>query len=468
LFVFPDQMRGTAMGFLGKEPVLTPRLDRFSAESLVLTQAASNFPVCSPYRAMLMSGKYSPANRVLGNCFTASPRGRHAAYHSLPLPDCELQESDRCWSDVLHDQGYSLGYVGKWHLDMPHEPFIVCANNTGGQAWNEWCPPHRRHGFDYWYSYGTYDEHHRPMYWETDTPREGFRFVDQWSPEHEADRAIDYLRNEGGRFRDPEKPFALVVSNNPPHMPYHTVPDRYRERYAGISTEELCERSDIPPVGSEWGDHYRRNIRDYYAAITGVDEQFGRILDTLDELGLSDDTIVVFTSDHGECLGIHNHPDKGCPYEASMHVPFMIRWPGKISPRHDDLLLSTPDIYPTLIDLMGLKGQIPQDVQGVSHADVFLTGEGERPSSQLYLCLWHDPANPSGGARGVRTERYTYVEGDQAREEARIMLFDREVDPFELHNLAPERPDLIKCLHDEELVPWLMKTNDPFQSRLAD
>jgi arylsulfatase A-like enzyme len=416
---------------------------------------------------MLMSGKYPHANHVLGNCFTLEEEKRKEN-RKVPLKDCELQEADRCWSDILHDQGYSLGYVGKWHLDMPHEPFIECANNVSGQAWNEWCPPHRRHGFDYWYSYGTYDEHHRPMYWETDTPRGEFRFVDQWSPEHEADRAIDYLRNEEGGFRDPGKPFALVVANNPPHMPYHTVPERYRARYDGIPTEELCRRPDIPPVGSEWGDYYRHHIRDYYAAVTGVDEQFGRILDALDELGLRDDTIVVFTSDHGECLGIHNHIDKGCPYEAAMHVPFMIRWPGKISPRRDDLLLSAPDIYPTLIDLMGLKGKIPQDVQGVSHANVFLTGEGPRPGSQLYLCLWHDPANPSGGARGVRTPRYTYVEGDQAREEASVLLFDRETDPFELHNLAPTCPDLVERLRRDELFPWLTKTNDPFKSPFAE
>jgi len=154
VIVFPDQMRGQALGFLGEDPVLTPNLDRFASESLALTQAASTYPVCSPARAMLMSGKYPIANRVTGNCTSESaPYG------------CELREEECCWSNLLQEQGYSLGHIGKWHLDAPREPYIDCANNRGELKWNEWCPPNRRHGFDFWYSYGTYDHHDRPMYW---------------------------------------------------------------------------------------------------------------------------------------------------------------------------------------------------------------------------------------------------------------------------------------------------------------
>ena len=207
LFVFPDQFRGSAMGFLGKEPVLTPRLDRFAGESLVLTSAVSNYPVCSPYRAMLMTGRWPHHNGVLENCTSNSePYG------------CELRASDPCWSDLLHEQGYSLGYIGKWHLDSPRKPYVDCANNKGATAWNEWCPPRRRHGFDHWYAYGTYDAHLRPMYWANDTPREQPLWIDQWGPEHEADQAIAYLRNEHGQRRA-DQPFALVVSMNPPHTP---------------------------------------------------------------------------------------------------------------------------------------------------------------------------------------------------------------------------------------------------------
>jgi arylsulfatase A-like enzyme len=160
LFVFPDQMRGQAMGFLGEEPVRTPNLDRFAAEALVLDYASATYPVCSPYRAMLMTGKYPHANKVVSNCTS-----RTAPY------GVELQAADRCWSDILKEQGYALGYIGKWHLDSPLEPYIDCRNNEGDPKWNEWCPPGRRHGFDFWYAYGTYDDHNRPMYWHGDAAR---------------------------------------------------------------------------------------------------------------------------------------------------------------------------------------------------------------------------------------------------------------------------------------------------------
>ena len=97
-----------------------------------------------------------------------------------------MQKSDRCWSDVLKDRGYSLGYVGKWHLDSPRSPYIECKNNRANTKWNEWCDPEQRHGFDYWYSYGTYDYHMTPMYWSTDSKREAFHFVKQWGLEHES------------------------------------------------------------------------------------------------------------------------------------------------------------------------------------------------------------------------------------------------------------------------------------------
>jgi len=398
---------------------------------------------------MLMTGKYPHANRVISNCTSkTAPYG------------VELQEEDRCWSDILKDHGYSLGYIGKWHLDSPQEPYIDCYNNRGETKWNEWCPPHRRHGFDFWYSYGTYDHHDRPMYWRTDATRDEFHFVDQWGPEHEADLAIDYLRNEGGTYRDPVRPFGLVVSMNPPHMPYDRVPERYVERYADLSDDELCIRPDIPPAEAKWGDYYRANIRNYFAMITGIDEQFGRILAALEDAGLAEETIVVFTSDHGNYLGIHEKISKNNHYEESIRVPFIIRWPGEIHHRRDDLLLSAPDIYPTLMGLMGLGEAIPDAVEGTSYADVFRGDEGTRPTSQLYLST--DPERPAEGRRGLRTCKYTLMIERQAGEE-HVTLHDNGADPYQLENIAPDNPALVTPL-SEELNRWLQKTNDPWIS----
>lgn len=456
VIVFPDQMRGQAMGFLNEDPVVTPYLDRFAAESLVLSQAASNYPVCSPYRAMLMTGKYPHANRVIANCTNKSePFG------------CELQESDTCWSDVLKAKGYSLGYIGKWHLDSPRSPYIDCYNNRGEVKWNDWCPPKRRHGFDYWYSYGTYDRHMKPMYWSNNADRGGFHFVEQWGPEHEADKAVEYIRNAEGELRDPDRPFALVVSMNPPHTPYNQFPKKYLKPYEGKSDEELLVRPNVDKSGTtKMSKHALSNTRNYFANVTGVDDQFGRILKALDETGLEDDTIVLFTADHGNCVGTHNLETKNNPFEESMRIPFIIRWPGRIRPRRDDLLVSVPDIYPTLLDLMGFGDETPSSVEGTSLATQFTVGTGERPSSQLYLKIWYD--NPSFGRRGVRTLTHKLIMKQIPGQPMETELYDLENDPYELKNIAASSKEIVNKLVETELLPWLKKTNDPWIKRLEE
>ena len=450
VFVFPDQMRGQAMGFLNEEPVITPNLDKFAKESLVLPQTVSNYPVCSPFRAMLMTGKYPHATNVLNNCYS----------ETTPY-DCQLKTDERCWSDILKDKGYSLGYIGKWHLDSPYKPYIDCKNNKGKFAWNEWCPPDRRHGFDFWYAYGTYDFHNRPLYWDNDAGRHGFRYVDQWGPEHEADLAIKYIKNEGGKYRDADKPFALVVSMNPPHTPYELVPKRYVDTYKDMTMEQLCKRPNIPAKGTKWGNYYRRHIRNYYGMITGVDEQFGRIVNALQQQGIEEDTIVVFTSDHGNCLGIHNKPTKSNRYEESMRIPFMIRWPGKIKPRQDDLLFSSLDMCPTLLELMGCGDEIREDVDGVSYAGQFSGENGERPKWQWYM--WADVKSPELGRRGIRNEKYTFVVSKFKDKPKKYILHDNRKDPFQLKNIASQRGDLVEKL-SKELDKILRKYNDPWRT----
>ena len=465
LFVFPDQMRAQTLGFLDEEPVLTPNLDRFATEGMFLSNAVSNAPVCSPYRAMLMTGMYPVANGVVTNCTSRSAE--------LGI---QLRSTDRTWSDVLDDQGYSLGYIGKWHLDSPVEPYIDCSNNRGEIKWNEWCSPDRRHGFDFWYAYGTYDQHMNPMYWSTGAPRDSFKYVGQWGPEHEAEMAIRYLKNEEERFRDPKKPFALVVSMNPPHMPYNQLPERYVRLYDGKEAEidHLILEPSVPDSSERWGRYYRQHIKNQLAMVTGVDEQFGRILAALREAGLEDNTIVVFTSDHGDCLGKHGMISKSNPYEESMRVPFLIRWPGKITQATDPLLFSVPDIYPTLLDLLGFAGEIPDQVQGVSFAPVLLGQSSAasfvRPTSQLYFMpdgqLFNTPHNEnvadlSFGERGIRTDRYTLAV-HKYPDSTITLLWDRLADPKQMKNIATEHNALVRKLVEEELNPWLVKTSDPW------
>ena len=451
LLVFPDEMRAHAQGFMREDPVLTPRIDRFAKEAAVMRQAVSNFPLCTPARGMLMTGQYPIRNGMTGNCHDYGA-----------LVGIDLSRYALCWSDVLKAEGYDTGYIGKWHLDAPHAPYVVSPNNpVHGLKWNEWTPPERRHGFDYWYSYGTYDQHLSPMYWTNDSTRDTPVHIHQWGPEHEADQAIRYLNNEGGKLRDPNQPFALVVSMNPPHTPYDQVPQKYLDLYGNAPAKALNRRQNVDwdkPFESHLGPLHTKS---YFASVSGIDQQFGRILDALDQNGLRDNTLVVFFSDHGCCLGSHGEPTKNNWYEESMRIPMMFRLPGKIAPRMDDALMSLPDLYPTLLGLLGLEKQIPAIVEGSNLAQRVMTGKGNSASSQLYL---HVPyGEPSFGKRGVRTEQYTLMIERKDKQPLKYTLYDNLSDRWQLKNIAADNMPLVKHLVEKELEPWLEKTCDSWR-----
>lgn len=359
LIILPDEMRLFALEFMKEDPSITPNLNKFQKESCFFRQNVSNFPLCTPFRGMLMTGQYPYRNGLQGNSHTGTPNqfgGRDFGIY--------LKKEALTWSDLLKEQGYSLGYIGKWHLDAPKPPFIPSYNNPlGGRYWNDWTAPDERHGFDYWYSYGTNDLHLTPMYWTNDTPRNKPLHINQWSPEHEADRAIEYLRNKDGKYRDNNQPFALVVSMNPPHSPYDQVPQKYLDKITKTS-EELNTRPNV-----DWNAKYPQGygpqyFKQYMAMINGVDEQFGRIINELDSLDLAENTLVMFFSDHGTCMGSHAEPSKNVGFEEAMRTPMMFRWKNHIKPKIDDILFSAPDIFPTMLSLMGFNNIIPDRVEG--------------------------------------------------------------------------------------------------------
>lgn len=451
LIIMADQWRAQATGFDGKEAVKTPYLDKYAKESLVLSQMVSNYPVCSPARAMLMTGQWPIKNKVYSNVNSASaPFG------------VELQDDAVTWSDVLKKNGYSNGYIGKWHLDSPYKPYIPTSNNIGKVAWNEWTAPEKRHGFDYWYAYGTYDMHNRPMYWDTNAKRDDFHYVDQWGPIHEADKAIAFMKNEDGKIRKSDAPFSLVVSMNPPHSEYETVPENYYNLYKDVPLEDLLTDENIPPAGTKGGDQYRHDIKYYYANITGVDEQIGRILQGLKDQKLDENTIVIIMADHGNCLGKHSEVSKNNVYEESLRIPYIVNWKGRIEPRMDNTFLgSIPDIYPTLLDLMGMKKQIPATIDGKSYAQYYLNGQGPKPSEQFILgAIISDNVDINSGFRGVRTNDFklSYVKKNGKNE---LVLFDLKADPFEMNNIYnPQHPMVNKLT--PVLKKYLKETGDGF------
>lgn len=459
LVIFPDECRTQSLGYMGMDKhTITPNINRMAREGVVLDQTISNFPLCTPARGMFMTGQYPYRNGIHGNCHT--PEEGNFAGSDFGV---ELKANAICWSDVLKKQGYSLGYLGKWHLDCPKPPFVPSYNNPlGGRYWNDWTPPSHRHSFDWWYSYGTYDLHMNPIYWTNDTPREAPLKINQWSPEHEADMAIKYLRNEGGQYRSEEDPFALVVSMNPPHSPYDQVPEKYLERFKGKTSREMNDRQNV-----DWDKEYLEGYgpdfyKEYLAMINGVDEQIGRIVDELDRLNLAEDTLVVFFSDHGCCLGANGEPTKNVIYEESVRIPMIFRWKDNLMPIQDDLLFSIPDLFPTMLGLMGLDTEIPDTVEGTNYAKTVQGEKGdERATSQLYVKSPYGA--PSYGKRGVRTDRYTLQATRKIGKPIEYLLFDNVADPYQMKNIANEHPDLVEQLVQTELMPWLEHTGDSWR-----
>jgi arylsulfatase A-like enzyme len=472
LYVFADQWRRQAVGMMNEDPVRTPNMDRFAEESLVFAQAVSCTPLCSPHRSSLMTGKYALSTGVYTNCKTGLP--------VMLFPD------EIGIGDVLKQGGYSTGYIGKWHLDLP-EANLADNPRSGAKEWDAYTPPGpKRHGFDEWYSYGTHDEHLTPHYWKDS---EEMIQVEEWSVKHETDMAIAFL----DRHARADAPFSLFLSWNPPHSPFELVPEAYKALYRD---EVLPKRENVAvqdPFLVHTGEHiaggeeaWQRFSKDYFAAVTGIDEQFGRLLRRLEELGIADDTIVVLTSDHGELLGSHGMMAKHSWHEESIGVPFMIRWANGIPRGRTDVVLNTVDIMPTLLELAELP--VPGTVQGQSVAG-WMRGTRDQGGAANPIGAWDDrvayisafPGRLAAveafreagldhrdfGWRGIRSEHYTYVadRGYAPGSGITRWLYDLREDPYQL------RPKMLNCssehavaeLLERALQRYLTLTNDGFQ-----
>lgn len=445
LFVFPDEFRPYSMGFLGREPVLTPNLDAFAAQSTCFTNAVSNFPVCSPYRAMLFSGKYPYRNTVIGNCRSANG--------ALGLPEDMVT-----LSDCLSGAGFDTGYIGKWHLQAPRPGDEIHGEGPrrDGSVWDCYTPPGPgRHNFNFWYSYGCCDNHNHPHYWTGDAPIDQPVNVDTWSTIHETDIAIDYLKNRNGE-RDPEKPFALFVAHNPPHMPFAQVPEQYRALYADKTPEELAVWENLTETGME---KIRKDIQNYFGMITGVDDQFGRLMNTLKEEGLEGETVVIFTSDHGDMMGSHGMVRKCQWYNESLLVPFLVRHPDSQRPGDtDDALLSVIDLFPSILGLLGEPQATPDDLDGRDYSARILDGTSACRQEALYMQIAVD--NCVNGKRGIKTDRYTYAfekEGAQVDH----YCIDNLEDPHQLTNIYGQDPSRDQQLKNR-LRALLIAAQDPF------
>ena len=463
IYIFPDQYRNSSLGFWGDEPysssvgwsadpVLTPNLNRFASESVVLTDAVSTCPVSSPHRGMLLSGMYPERSGVILNCMSERP-------------ESSLREDAECIGDVFKGAGYSCAYIGKLHVDFPTEnnpqnPGTYVSERR--PEWDAYTPPERRHGFDFWYSYGTFDEHKNPHYWDSEGNRHDPK---EWSVKHETDVAISFIREHCKSGS--KAPFMMMLAYNPPHSPYASLDDCMEEDYSIYKDKELSELYVRENADLEMAK--APSIRYYFANVTGIDREFGRLMKSLEELGLKDNTIVVFTSDHGETMCSHSLQDpKNTIYRESLNPPFIVRYPNHLKPRIDSTLLSSTDIMPTLLSLAGLKERIPQSVEGYDLSSA-LRGETDafRPESALYMRNLNGEQGEDGmvrgffgEARGLKTQRYTFeVDITRDGELKSMLLFDDYEDPYQLNSLHQSDKELVDKLL-KELGRKLRETND--------
>lgn len=455
IFVFADQWRGSAMGFAGEDPVVTPNMDRFCREGVYFTNACSTFPLCTPHRASLLTGRYPLSMGMFTNCKTGL---------SMRLGDEETGIGQ-----VLKAQGYRTAYIGKWHLDEPErnrDEFPL----SGACSWDAYTPPGvRRHGFDFWYSYGAWDAHLKPHYWKNDPEMIS---VSRWSPEEETDVAIGYIKENR------EEAFALYLSYNPPHSPYDQVPECYLSQYGhinlrkNVTTEGLCHHTGEEVLMTQ--GELEETTRQYFAAITGLDHQFGRLIETLTELGLYEDTVIVLSSDHGDMMGSHGLMGKHVWFEESVRIPFVVRVPG-VEPGIRQTCLGSQDMMPTVLGILGIE--IPKTVEGVD-CSLALRGEEDRekvcflcacPGRDVFLKAFEAAGkNPAAaGWRGVRTGRYTYVidTGYGVVSQVSRHLYDNWTDPLQEKELDLEKPEQEQIAqHLEAMVlSWVKGQKDGFR-----
>jgi arylsulfatase A-like enzyme len=280
--------------------------------------------------------------------------------------------------------------------------------------------------------------------------------------------AIDFMRHSKGS----SAPFALFLSWGPPHDPWdwNNVVPEYADLYRRVDLPLRPNYTDQPdPYTDAWQKlppNYNQLVHDwqraYYAQTVSIDYNIGRLHKALEDEGLSDNTIFVFTSDHGEMFGSHGRHAKYIFYEEAARVPFLMRWPGKIPAKHvSDALLGTPDIMPTILSLLNLP--IPAAVEGMDLSGHAL-GKGGSDHDAAHMQGMGATAAWTDGSewRALRDHEYTYAIYHRDRKE---LLFNNRKDPYQMTNLADDRSQTAKLAHYRSLSEnWRRQQNDTFEA----
>ncbi|MFP4054718.1 MAG: sulfatase [Phycisphaerae bacterium] len=457
LFICIDDLGWADLSCYGSNFYETPNLDRLAGQGVRFTDAYASCPVCSPTRASILTGKY-PATLQLTNFIAGEGSGKllSAPYlHYMRLEETTL-------ADTLRENGYATWHVGKWHLGGEEWHALEKEGpdtEDHRESWEKYWPHHR--GFDV--NLGGWSAGRPTSYF---SPYENPMLEDGPEGEYLTDRltdeAISLIRG-----RDPEKPFFLNMWYYTVHTPLQAkeqVVDKYRRKAAELGLDRkdpFEEGEELPCLHKRGKNVIRRRFQSdpvYAAMIEILDTNIGRLLDTLQQQGIADDTVVVFTSDNGGLSTAEGSPTcnaplsegKGWMYDGGVREPLIVHWPGVTRPGalcHEPT--TSTDFYPTLLEMADLPLMPDQHTDGVSILPL-LKGEPFRRGA----IFWHYPHYSNQGctpACAVREDEWKLIE---FFEDGRVELYDLNEDIGEEHNLAGEYPDVAERLRGL-LHQWL-------------
>lgn len=337
--------------------------------------------------------------------------GQYAHHNGMLSNGCQFKPTVKCVAETFRDAGYVTGYAGKWHLGSARKS----SDPTYGFP-----PPQTE--------YGVYDF--------------------KRDPAPTSDVAIKFIEEKS---KGPA-PWLLFVSWIYPHSPYKAPPG-YREHFSDVTIPP-----NVPAGAAQ--EKARECLPDYYGMIECIDRECGRILDALKKAGAADDTIVVYSSDHGDMIGCQGYQAKRWPYEESARVPLLIRYP-RVLPAGKAIAdpFGTPDVYPTLAGLAGVTP--PPGLDGVDFSAYFAGKAAQPPRDYVYMEMPYAYV-PWPGWRAIRTRDLMYAR----TVDKPWLLFDVSKDPWEMKNLVedPSQQELVKQM-DQRLTALMKESGDSWTTK---
>jgi arylsulfatase A-like enzyme len=430
LIVLSDQHSYDMVGAYGNTQVITPNLDKFAQEGMLLENSFSNQPVCTPFRGMLMSGMHPLKNGAFTN-------------------DCPLLPNKSVLlAQKLKKEGYQTAYIGKWHL-------------LGGDRDRGIPKGDLRYGFDKVITNNCHLDFraHKSFFWNE---KGGKEFFDEWEVYGQTKQALTYLDTI-----DKSKPFALVVSWHPPHDWGKKKGKDGKSHYRYDTLEEFMSMYNPDSIKVRQGIEPTPDLIEMYhghmSMISGVDKAFGMLINKLKETNLENNTVTVFTADHGDMLESYGAIlPKQYPYDYSNRTPFLIKYPKKIKPNSkSDVLFGNLDFMPTILGFMDIP--IEQKYDGKDLSGALLTND-QMAVDFVPIFNFERGTVKKHSWRGVITKAYTFtMNGGDNPLEMNNVLFDRKNDPNQLNNLFYNPAYKNKRLELEKLTYESMASfNDKF------